>query len=534
MLFLVHGVQLFQKRLEPAVARRLHDAIVQLVPPLFLLLGAHLERPLDAVGALPVVPRVDGNFIVAKDRGAAREFTENQRAVLVMRCVGTVLADEVLVAGQIHALALAGNHQGIGHGQQRNVLGVADVLLQVHQRLVGQIGPGRVDTSHDIRDGGVELALIRRRGGDLDHDNLVAPLGVLVEKEFIGEQLLSHPTDVVELVTGDNQFHALVSLLKGIEPESDIRVRAVLFQGNGIDANGHVDDINMAVLELDARRRGLDAQETTARLEKVARILLDLETDEIGTEHALEEFLAHGETAKDFRRGKRDVKEEANLGIWQLLANHLGHEEQMVIVNPDDIAALVIAHNLVGKGLVDLDIVDPGVVLVRLALGIVGNLVVEDGPENLFAKVTVVTIEITVLADDGETVKLRRQTVLNVLQTLRVLEGVGWHAQRADPDLVRHVAAAYRGLDRIANAAIALLGQFDRPVGVSKDAIRAGAAMMKLRLANTRTTQLGGLVEQLIVLQQVLRRRGAGARSRLRQDASTAPDGRVRIIGCGR
>lgn len=71
-------------------------------------------------------------------------------------------------------------------------------------------------------------------------------------------------------------------------------------------------------------------------------------------------------------------------------------------MDPHNIATLVVLGNAIGKGLIDLDIVLPGVILVRFALGAVGNLVVKDGPEHALAIMGIVSVKIFVVNKDGK------------------------------------------------------------------------------------------------------------------------------------
>jgi hypothetical protein len=41
------------------------------------------------------------------------------------------------------------------------------------------------------------------------------------------------------------------------------------------------------------------------------------------------------EATEDLRRGKRNVQEETNSGVRQRFTDHLGYEEQVVVVNND-------------------------------------------------------------------------------------------------------------------------------------------------------------------------------------------------------
>jgi hypothetical protein len=68
----------------------------------------------------------------------------------------------------------------------------------------------------------------------------------------------------------------------------------------------------------------------------------------------------------------------------------------VVVVDPDNVTPLVVLHDAVGKCLVDLDVEAPRVVEEGLALGVVRDDVVEDGPQDGLAVVRVVAIEVLV------------------------------------------------------------------------------------------------------------------------------------------
>jgi hypothetical protein len=84
------------------------------------------------------------------------------------------------------------------------------------------------------------------------------------------------------------------------------------------------------------------------------------------------------------------MKKEVDLGIWNLSAQHAREKKKkkmmmMIVVNPDDISTLPIISNAVGKGLIDVNIVDPGMVFIRLALWVVRYLLVEHRPQDRLA-----------------------------------------------------------------------------------------------------------------------------------------------------
>jgi hypothetical protein len=81
------------------------------------------------------------------------------------------------------------------------------------------------------------------------------------------------------------------------------------------------------------------------------------------------------------------MKKEVDLGVWNLSAQHAREEKKkmMIVVNPDDISTLPILSNAVGKGLIGVNIVDPGMVFIRLALWVVRYLLVEHRPQDRLA-----------------------------------------------------------------------------------------------------------------------------------------------------
>lgn len=118
----------------------------------------------------------------------------------------------------------------------------------------------------------------------------------------------------------------------------------------------------------------------------------------------------------------------------------------MRISLPDDISTLPILHNLVRKILIHLDIVNPGVILVSLALWVIRNLVMEDWPKDLFAVMRVMAVKIAILAEDCQGIVLGSQPVLDILLLLRIFESVRGHTQCPNPDLFVEIPAANCGL----------------------------------------------------------------------------------------
>jgi hypothetical protein len=112
-------------------------------------------------------------------------------------------------------------------------------------------------------------------------------------------------------------------------------------------------------------------------------------------------------------------------------------------------------------------------VLVGLALGIIGNLVMEDRPQDLLAEVRIVAVKILVGAEDSEHIMLRCQTILDILELLSALKGIRGHPESADPHVIPELALTRGSFGSVAKAAVALIGMNNRPVGVGKDAVVA-------------------------------------------------------------
>jgi hypothetical protein len=120
-----------------------------------------------------------------------------------------------------------------------------------------------------------------------------------------------------------------------------------------------VNAVNETVFQLESIRCCLGVEEAAASLQEMASVLVDLEADKIGTQHAFEELLSNSQTTEDLRRRESDVEEEPNLGMRELLADHARDQEQMVVMDPNYIATFPVLNDAVCKGLVDVDIVLP-------------------------------------------------------------------------------------------------------------------------------------------------------------------------------
>ena len=62
-----------------------------------------------------------------------------------------------------------------------------------------------------------------------------------------------------------------------------------------------------------------------------------LEADQVVVAEGLQQFVVRRDGGEDFRRGKRDVQEEADAVADAQLATGFGERDQVVVVYPDDV-----------------------------------------------------------------------------------------------------------------------------------------------------------------------------------------------------
>jgi hypothetical protein len=67
-----------------------------------------------------------------------------------------------------------------------------------------------------------------------------------------------------------------------------------------------------------------------------------MEANEVGSEHPAQHPVPLRQRPEQFFRGKRNMKEEADAGVRQPAAQELREKQELVVVNPDEIAGLVV------------------------------------------------------------------------------------------------------------------------------------------------------------------------------------------------
>jgi hypothetical protein len=96
-------------------------------------------------------------------------------------------------------------------------------------------------------------------------------------------------------------------------------------------------EVGEVTMGIDTVRASLVSVDANARREEVTGVGVGLEADEVATEHAVEDLFAAGEAAEELGRREGAVKEEGDDGllVGKELAEHLGDEEKVVVVDPD-------------------------------------------------------------------------------------------------------------------------------------------------------------------------------------------------------
>ncbi len=112
-----------------------------------------------------------------------------------------------------------------------------------------------------------------------------------------------------------------------------------------------------------------------------------MKSHQIRAQDPAQELVSPGQDSKHVRRGPRDVEKEADPRPRQNLAEHAGNQRQLVIVDPDQVAVLILGSDRFSEALIDAPVGGPAVF--RFELHLVEQ-VVEERPEDAVGKSVVV------------------------------------------------------------------------------------------------------------------------------------------------
>lgn len=126
-----------------------------------------------------------------------------------------------------------------------------------------------------------------------------------------------------------------------------------------------------------------DLQNSGTAAQEVPGVVVGVEANQVAVEDTQQKRFPDGQDAVDLTAGEGGVKEEANLdvllGVADLLAQHLGKQHHVIVVDPDHISVLYILGNFLCEQAVDLTVSSPGGLVERDLTGVVVEKRPEDG-----------------------------------------------------------------------------------------------------------------------------------------------------------
>ncbi len=369
------------------------------------------------------------------------------------------LGGHVLLGDQVHPVAERGDEHDVGREAERHHLLLGVPVVQVAD---GRVADGPV-VAVDPPDRELDLVaqlLVRlhplaARARDL-HER-----GVLDRDASLGEELAERLQAVADALRVVQPVDAQQDRLRVAEVGADLagalldgRVLGHLLVAARVDRDRVVlrDDLAGAELAHGLRRLGAgdgerDAaahghvdggsagrvpEEPADRAREVARVGHALEADDVRAEQPLDDLRAPRQLRVDAVGRERDVVEEADGEVRALLAQHLRHELQLVVLHPHRGAGRGGLRGRVGEALVHLHVgVPPLAVVARLR-----DDVVVQRPQRVVREALVVLGEVLLGEGDGDD----RDAVVD--EGLHVVVG---DARPADP---RALVGAHHGLER--------------------------------------------------------------------------------------
>jgi hypothetical protein len=205
---------------------------------------------------------------------------------------------------------------------------------------------------------------------------------VLCQENFQSVELLGNTLDVVESIDTNDELHTIKLTTERSNTFLNLGLLEAFNELLGVNADREGTDADKATIPINTVGGSRGTEDTRAAAEEVASVVVGVEADEIAVEQASEESLTHGKNTVDLTARERSVEEKADtdvlLGGGDLLAEHLGEQHQVVIVDPDKVVILHILEDGLGEETVDFLVGSPG----GLVKGDLTGVVVEEGPED--------------------------------------------------------------------------------------------------------------------------------------------------------
>ena len=128
------------------------------------------------------------------------------------------------------------------------------------------------------------------RGSDLNQDDLASPLWVSLQELFKRLELVVDSLCDIELLSTDDNLLVLVQHLERLHLGEDTWRISVMRDTFDVDTNGTVADSGELALGLDTAIGRFETAYTNTGRDKVSRVGVGLEHDNVGSEHSLEDF----------------------------------------------------------------------------------------------------------------------------------------------------------------------------------------------------------------------------------------------------
>ena len=288
----------------------------------------------------PLVVRVDEHG-VGQLVGGAGELRQHEHAVAVEA------GRDVLLGDQVHAVAQRRHEHHVAGAVEGDELVERQRLVQVVDRRIAEPAVHAVDLADELLDLAplvlVVLDALARRRGDLHHHAALGVERAVVEQRLVRPQALADALRVVEAV--DAEQHDLRLAEAGA-----VAVRALAGRPPGGDGLELVDVDRDRVRRRPACCRPSSSSHTTTKL---AALIARWNPTRSHAEQAGGDLGAPRQPHEQLDRRERDVEEEADDEVGPLVAQHLRHELQVVVVDPHDRLVGGDLGERVGEALVD-------------------------------------------------------------------------------------------------------------------------------------------------------------------------------------
>mmetsp|Transcript_74348 Transcript_74348/g.227475 ORF Transcript_74348/g.227475 Transcript_74348/m.227475 type:complete len:401 (+) Transcript_74348:1237-2439(+) len=238
------------------------------------------------------------------------------------------------------------------------------------------------------------------------------PIRVSIEEAPESHELVGNPFHVIQTINAEDDLAAAELPSELLDLHFHLRRIQCIDEVVWGDADRHSGAIHATPADrrgVHTVRRDLQRCELHARALEMTQVVVHVEAQEVRVQKTLYDLLPPGQRAVDLGRRERRVQEPSDVRVRLRVAEHLGHEHQVVVVDPHIIVVLVHLHDRLGEQLVRL--------LVRLPLPSAALVhpaverrhdVVEQGPQHVVGKTVVVVVDDVLGQKDREAVVLHR------------------------------------------------------------------------------------------------------------------------------